>query len=276
MELMEFISRTITLILDLLVRPFGAERHTLGLVWLSLLSGAGMALIFKATTNPSRIRAAKARFRSYIYEMRIYQDSLRAVFVAFFQSLWSNALYVRSILPPLLLLAIPMILIITQLDERYGASHLPVGETTVLTVRLAGDAAPNETDAAITCGNGAKVDAGPVRISGANEISWRVRIEEAGTHEAVLSIGGFEYTVRLVAESAYWMIGRTRGAKALEPFLHPGMPPIPDGSRAEYVHVDYPCASYSLLHWRVHWLVIFLFYTVVGAAAIKLAIGFEI
>lgn len=273
---MEYISKIITLVLDLLVAPFGAERHTLGLVWLSLLSGVGMALVFKATTSGRRIRTAKARFRSYIYEMRIYQDSLRTVFTAFFQSLWSNVLYMRSILPPVLVLVIPMILLITQLDERYGASHLPVGEATVLTVRLSGGADPHETDAALTCGPGAAVDAGPVRIPGTNEISWRVRIEEAGTHEATLSIGTREYTVQLVAEPAYRMIGRTRGAKSLEPLLHPGMPPIPEGSEIEYVHVDYPHASYPLLFWRVNWLLIFLFYSVVGAALVKLLIGFDI
>ena len=211
---MEFISRAITLILDLLVRPFGQERHTLGLVWLSLLSGAAMALIFRATTDPSRIRAAKARFRSYIYEMRLYQESLRAVFAAFFQSLWSNLLYVRSILLPLLILVIPVILLINQMDERYGAANLRVGDSAVLSVLLAGGD-PATTDASLSCGPGAVVDAGPVRVAATNEISWRVRILEEGTHEAALSIDGVTYRLRLVAEASYWRIGRSRGVKAL-------------------------------------------------------------
>ena len=273
---MEFLSSIITTILDLLVAPFGAERHTLGLVWLSLLSGAGMALVFKATINTRSILAAKARFRSYIYEMRIYQDSIRAVFIAFIHSLWSNVIYVRSILPPVLVLVIPTILLLAQLDERYGASHLPVDGTTVLTVRLVGGVDPHEEDAALTCGPGATVDAGPVRIPGTNEISWRVRIDVPGAHEATLSIGGVEYPVRLVAMPAYRMIGRMRGSKSLEPLLHPGMLPIPEKSRIEHVHVNYPSASYPLLFWRVHWLVIFLFYAVVGAAVIKLLVGFDI
>jgi hypothetical protein len=273
---MEFISRMITLILDLLVRPFGAERHTLGLVWLSLLSGAGMALVFRATTDAKRILAAKNRFRSYIYEMRIYQDSLGAVFTAFFQSLWSNILYIRAILPPLLILVIPVILIINQLDERYGSRHLPVGGTTVVTVRLAGGADPHETDADLACGPGATMEAGPVRITGTREISWRVRAEEAGTHGATLSIGGAVYPLRLVAENAHWTIGRARSTKSLEPLIHPGMPPIPDDSKIEHVRVYYPRASYPLLVWRVHWLVVFLFFSIAGAVAIKLLVGFEI
>lgn len=273
---MEFVSRIITIVLDLLVRPFGPERHTLGLVWLSLLSGAGMALVFRATTNRERIRSAKARFRSYIYEMRLYQDSLRIVFTAFFQSLWSNAIYIRSVLLPVLILVIPVILMINQLDERYGASHLRAGDASVISIRLAEGTDPLTTEAALGCSPGASVDAGPVRIPGTEEISWRVRIDEEGTHEATLSIGGGEYSFRLVAEPSHWKIGRSRGTKALEPLLHPAMPPIPDGSGIEHVRVDYPRASYPLLFWRVHWLVIFLVYTVIGAFAVKLTIGLEI
>ncbi|HER43582.1 MAG TPA: hypothetical protein ENO08_03895 [Candidatus Eisenbacteria bacterium] len=273
---MEFISRIITILLDLLVRPFGPIRHTLGLVWLSLLSGAGMALVFRAAAPARSVRAAKNRFKSYIYEMRIYQDSLRAVFGAFARSLWSNLLYIKAILPPILILAVPAILLFYQLDERYGADHLSAGETTVLTVRLSGGADPAETEAALACGPGASVDAGPVRISDTGEISWRLRIEEAGTHRATLSVDGAAYTLRLVADPAFWRIARARGSGPLEPFIHPGAPPIPKGSRIESVRVDYPGASYPLLFWRTHWIVIFLFYTIVGAAAIKLAVGFEI
>ena len=273
---MESISRIITLILDLLVWPFGPERHTLGLVWLSLLSGAGMALVFRTTTDPLKIRAAKNRFRSYIYEMRIYQDSLRAVSVAFYQSLWSNVLYIRAVLPPLLILAIPMILVIAQLDARYGADHLTAGGTTVITLRLAGGTDPFGTGIGITSDSGAVVDAGPVRIPGSSEISWRVRVEEEGTHEASLSADGREYPFRLVAEPSHRSIGRSRGARPFEALLHPGLPPFPDGSGIEYIHVDYSGASYPLLFWRMHWIVIFLFYTVVGAAVIKLTVGLEI
>ncbi len=273
---MEFISRIITLILDLLVRPFGPERHTLGLVWLSLLTGAGMALVFRATASPERVRAAKSRFRSYIYEMRIYQDSLRAVSIAFLQSLWSNILYIRAILPPLLILAIPAILVIYQLDERYGARPLAPGEATVVTARLSGGTNPADTEATLFCGPGASVDAGPVRVPGEREISWRVRIEEAGTHMVTLSIDGASYDARLVAEPAYRAIGREKGSGPLDSFVHPAMPPLPGGSRIESVRIDYPGASYPLLFWRVHWLVIFLVYTVVGAVAVKIAVGFEI
>jgi hypothetical protein len=174
------------------------------------------------------------------------------------------------------ILVLPVILLINQLDERYGAAHLRVGETSVISVRLTGGTDPFTAEAALTCGPGAIMDAGPVRIPGVNEISWRVLVQSDGTHDAELSIEGREYPFRLVAEPAHWKIGRSRGARALDPLIHPSMPPFPDGSGIEQVRVGYPRASYPLLFWRVHWLVIFLVYSVIGAAAIKLLTGFEI
>ena len=273
---MESLSRIVTIVIDLLVRPFGPERHTLGLVWLSLLSGAGMALVFRATARAEAVRAAKARFRSYIYEMRIYKDSPRAVSGAFAGSLRANVSYLRAVLPSLLILAVPVIILIGQLDARYGAGHLHAGDTTVITAMISGAPDTETADATLACGSGARVDAGPVRIPGAGEISWRVRIEERGTHDATIATGRGRYTFRLVAEPAHWIIGRTKGEGPLAALLHPGMPPLPDGSKIERLEIDYPGASYPLLLWRVHWLVIFLVYAAVGALAVKAAIGFEI
>jgi len=42
------------------------------------------------------------------------------------------------------------------------------------------------------------------------------------------------------------------------------------------VRLQYPGASYALLLWRVHWIVMFLISSLIGAVAVKLWIGFEI
>ncbi len=72
------------------------------------------------------------------------------------------------------------------------------------------------------------------------------------------------------------MIGGARGSSFIEPLLHPALPPIPDGSPIESVTLRYPPARYPLFFWRVHWIVAFLFYSLVAAAAVKLVVGFEI
>jgi hypothetical protein len=274
---MNAISKIITTIFDVLLVPISGTHHTLGLVWLSLLTGAGMAFVFKVTSDGRAVRRSKDRFKSYILEMRIYRDDLGTVLGAFFRALWSNVLYLGSILKPLLVLVIPVVIVFLQLDERYARSHLDPGSSTLVTVRLAEGLDPRALDASITPGSGAVVDAPPVLISETREIAWRMRINSTGTPTAVLSVAGTKYALPVVAEPSYRMIGHRRSkAKFFEPLVHPALPAIPGGSPIESVRVQYPSASYPLLFWDVHWIVIFIVYSLIAAIAIKLIFGFEI
>jgi hypothetical protein len=274
---MNAVSKIITTVLDVLLVPFGRAQHTLGLVWLSLLTGVAMAYVFKATSDERAIRRAKNRFTSYILEMRIYQDDLRVVFGSFFRALSANVLYLRSILKPVLVLIIPVVLVFMQLDERYGRSQLSPGSTTVLTLRLARGADLYEPGVSIACSPGAAVDAGPVRIFDTREIAWRIRIASPGTHSATIVAGGFQYSLPIVAEPSYRMIGHSRSTSPFfEPLLHPALPAISRGSPIESVRIHYPGASYPFLFWDVHWIVLFIVYSLIAALAMKLIVGFEI
>ena len=272
---MNAISKIITTILDVLLVPFGDTHHTLGLVWLSLLTGAAAAYAFKITSDARAVRKAKDRFKSYILEMRIYRDDLATVLGAFSGALWSNVFYLRSILKPLLVIIVPIAVVFLQLDERYGRSNLTPGSSTLVTVRLAEGLDPRALDASITPGTGAVLDAPPVRIRETGEIAWRMRIDSTGTH--TIAVGETEYALPIVAEPSYRMIGHRRSSsKFFDSIVHPALPPIPGGSHIESVRVWYPSASYPLLLWNVHWIVIFIVYSLISAAAVKLLLGFEI
>jgi hypothetical protein len=274
---MNLLSKIITALFDVLTGAFGAAHHTLGLVWLSLLTGAGMAYVFKLTSDGRAVRKAKDRFKSYILEMRIYQDDLGAVFGAFFKALWSNFLYLRSILKPILVLAIPVVIVFLQLDARYGRSHLTPGSVTLVTVRLVEGKDPFAAAVSISPGPGAAVDAPPVRIGEAREITWRLRIDSTGTHYAAVSSEGSEYSLPIVAEPSHYMIGNGRSRTPFfEPLVHPALPVIPSASPIESVRIQYPAASYPFLFWNVHWIVIFIVYSLIAALAVKLLVGFEI
>ena len=274
---MDLISKIITSVINLLLIPFGRTHHTLGLAWLSLLTGVGMAYVFKTTSNQEKIRKTKDRFKSFILEMRIYQDDLCAIIAAFFNALGTNLVYLRLILKPFLVIIIPVVIIFMQLDERFGRSHMLPGSTTILTVRLVDGADPYEISSSIKCGPEVSVDAGPLRIRDKRELNWRIRVDSPGTHTIMLSIDGQEYKVSLVAEPAHKMIGHSRSASPfIESFLHFALPPIPGNSPIKTVRLRYPSASYKLLFWSVHWIVIFLVYSLIGAVAMKLIVGFEI
>ncbi len=274
---MDSISKIITGFFDLLVLPFGRTHHTLALVWLSLLTGVGMAYVFKLTSNQKKIKRAKDRFKSYILEMRIYQDDLGAVIRAFFRALIANFGYLAQTLRPLLVLIVPVVIIFMQLDERYARGHMPVGSTSLLTVGLESGTDPFEKNLDLQCSEGVSIDAGPVRIHETNEIDWRLRIISPGTHTVSVTVDGHSYEAPVIAEPLHQMVGHKRSASSIiEAFLHPALPPIPKHSLITLVHLRYPGVSYPMLFWDVHWIVIFIIYSLIGAIVIKLLVGFEI
>jgi|GEM_PF-144962 len=274
---MEYIAKIINLIMDIVLVPAGKTHHAFGLAWLSVLTGIGMAYVFKATSSQQRIKAAKNRFKARILEMRIYQDDLFSILAAFFGSLRANLWYLSLTLKPLFIMIVPVIIIFMQMDERYARVNFSPGDETILSVRLAGGSDPMSDAVTFECGEGVSVAAGPVRIPKLGEIDWRLRIDSPGTHTLTLSAGGETYRIPVIAEKSHRFVGAHRQASSvIEPLLHPGLPPIPQGSAIEAVRIEYPGTSYAFLYWHFHWIVIFVIYSLLGALAMKRLIGFEI
>lgn len=274
---MDATATVITHIVDVLVLPFGRTHHTLQLVWLSLLTGVGMALVFKITSSQKTIKRTKDRFKARILEMRLYQDDPVLIFRGFGGALKNNLFYLGTIFVPFLIMIVPVAIVFTQLDQRYSRSYLTPGSTARLSVQLREAFDPFTTPVELHIEGGASAPGKPVRDLVTRETDWKIHVDAGGTPQITLYAKGASYSFPLVAESAYRMVGTERRAAALfEPILHPALPPIPPDSPFQRVSVEYPTASHWLLGWHAHWIVIFLVYSFVAALAMKVLAGIEI
>ncbi len=274
---MDATATVITHIIDVLVLPFGRTHHTLQLVWLSVLTGVGMAYVFKITSSQKAIKRTKDRLKARILEMRLYQDDAVLIFRGLGGALKNNALYLTTIFVPFLIMIVPVAIVFTQLDQRFSRSYLTPGSTALLSVQLRDVLDPFTTPVEIHIEGGASPIGKPVRDLVTRETDWKILVDTGGMPQVTLYAKGASYSFPLVAESTYRMIGTERRASALfEPILHPGLPPIPPDSPFERVRVEYPPASHWLLGWHVHWIVIFLVYSMLAAFAIKVLAGIEI
>lgn len=252
------------------------SHHTVALVVLSLLTGVLMAFVFKWTSNPRAIKTAKDRLKARILEMRIYQDDPLLILRAFGGTLKSNGVYLSKLLRPVIFLVPPVMIVFMQMDARYSHRPLSEGSQTILSVTLADGTDPYTTPITLETPPGVVAETKPVRVAGPPEVDWRLRITEAGTHTIAVKVAGEAYTFPLVAGPAYRMIGAARHRDGLmEPLLHPALPAIPDQAPIAGVSLRYPSASYPLLAWNVHWIVVFLAYSLIAAIALKFIIKFE-
>ena len=108
---MDYVNAALRPLFDLLLFPFRGLPAIVGVTLVSLVAAIGMLLLFKATSNQTAIDRVKRKIHAGLFEIRLFNDDLRAIFRAIGQILKHNAVYVGYamlafvwILPPLVLM----------------------------------------------------------------------------------------------------------------------------------------------------------------------------
>jgi len=125
----------ISRVFDLLFAPFPA-RSWLGMIIVSALTGVVLLFVFRYTSNQRGIRAAKDRILSHLLEVVLYRDELRVVLRAQARLAKDNLRYLGHALVPLCFMMVPVLVLLIQIDLRYGHRPLGDGESTILAVKL--------------------------------------------------------------------------------------------------------------------------------------------
>ena len=271
-----FFSQIVTRLFDVIVVPFGDHR-TVALSVISLLTGVAMIFVFKATSNQRRIKETRDRFKARILEMRLYQDDIVLIHKALFAALATNLTYLRASIKPILVLVAFVFVIFIQLDERYGRRALEPGEKALLSVTLKDGLDPMRVPVDLAMGEGLSTDSRPVRSGAERQIFWRIRADQPGTHDIDIEVYDKNYRFPVRAERSNATLGHVRVALSWSNvLLFPSLPRIPAESPIKKVELRYPRATYPLLVWKTHWLVVFIVFSFIGALIPKFLFGIQI
>ena len=134
----------------------------------SLIYGFAAALVFRRFSDRLSIHQTLNRMMAHVMEFRLFINSPVLVLRAQRDLLRENLRLLRLVLRPSAILAFVFIILFPQLDAIYGHAPLAVGEPSVVTARLDGNAAL-EAPAGIT------VDTPGIRVIHDRHVSWRVR-----------------------------------------------------------------------------------------------------
>ena len=262
---MHSLSRILTFVFDGLVLPFGSHR-LLALFVLSALAGAGLAFLFRATSDQARIRRARDVFKARVLEMRIYPDDFVLISKALAGALASQLTYLRVALKPILIVLVVALPVYFQLEARFAAAPLSPGDRALVTVTLKEGLDVRTVPSTLTANGRIEVDPRPVRVAATREVVWRTSVAEAGTSGLVLTVFDRPYEFSVRASRGSGVIGRARSAHGVgDALIHPGLPAIPDDSPVAALRVGYADASYRFMGRRMGWLSVFLIGSFVGA-----------
>src|SRR5688500_5888155 len=157
--------------------PFRSLPPIVGLSVVSLVAAIGMLLVFRATSNQPAIAAVKRRIHAGIFEIRLFNDDLRAICRAQFDILRHNLTYLRLSLAPMVWMLVPLVLLLAQLQFYYGYDGFGPGQSAVVKVRLKEAASPATGTApaiALDVPAGLRVETPLVWIPSEREAAWRV------------------------------------------------------------------------------------------------------
>src|SRR5882762_9242188 len=108
---------------------------------ISALGGILLVWIFGKVSNQAAIQKTRNRLSAELIALRLFKDDLRVFFGIQGQVLVWTLKYLRHSLVPMLILMVPALIILIQLNLHYGLRPLAIGESALVKVKLRDPAA---------------------------------------------------------------------------------------------------------------------------------------
>ncbi len=266
---MWYFNHIIIKLVDAILFPFKSLHPLLTLTILSIAVGIVFILIFRSTSDQNKIREKKEQIQGYMMEMRLFKDNPRILLSAFGNIICNNLSYIKYALKPLLVMSIPVIIILIHLDAWYGYMPLKKGDSVILSVKTRGIIKSHDK-VEIIVSDGIVVETPPIWIPDANEVDWRIRVDEWGEHVLKLNIQGRIYEKNIMVSEKLNRVSRIKASSGLwNNIFNLGERPIPENDGIQEIAVHYPLRMYEIFGWKMHWMVIFFILTIISGFTLK-------
>jgi len=268
---MWIVNSVIDKLFEVIFLPFRSLSPWVGMILISLLTGFLMLLIYRHTSNQAGIRAVKDKIKAHLLEIRLYKDNMSVSLRAEGNIVLANFRYIGYALKPLLVMIVPVLLILIQLNFWFAYKSLEPGETAILKVTLDPGKNPPDYDATISPSPAFEVETPALRIDEDNTINWRLRVKEKGVHSIQLTLGALTVSKDIaVGQKPLSRLSPLRVKRnVFEELLYPTEKPLPGGTPVKSIEVTYPSKSLSLFGWHIHWLIVFFALSIILGFAFK-------
>jgi uncharacterized membrane protein (DUF106 family) len=269
---MSAVNRVLDSVFDAALRPLGALPPLASLAVVSLVTAMAMLLVVRRTSNQSALEEVKRQIHAALFEIRLFNDDLRAIFRAQAEMLRHNMTYLRLSLAPMLWMIVPFVLVVAQLQFQYGYDGLEAGQPVLVTAHLR-----SSQPASLEAPPGIRADTDAVWFPAASDVIWRITPQSAGDYELRLHIGGRTFTKTLHVSSRVARRSPSRlEAGFVNELLYPAEPPLPADAAVASIAIRYPERDIHVLGWGMNWMVVFFVLSIVFAFALRKPFGVTI
>jgi hypothetical protein len=172
-------------------------------------------------------------------------------------------------LRPVLILALPMIILFSILEPFYGKAPLPVGQAAIVTVKLRHPAGALLAAPILQAPKGINVETPAVRMQETGQIAWRIRAEKPASGLLRIVFPTEIATKKIASGSRPAFLSTKRVPLSWQLLFHPAEEPLSDGN-VEWILVDYPPRTIEWLGLHLPWFIwLFMFSTITAIALLR-------
>jgi uncharacterized membrane protein (DUF106 family) len=264
---MTLLNRLLNSIFDLVLRPLEPLGIVASLAVVSLVTAVAILLVVRAVSNQRALAAIKRQIHADLFEIRLFNDDVRAILRAELDILRHNATYLRLSLVPMIWILVPAALAAAQLQAYYGYAGVDIGRPVLVTAQFKSGSQPL---AELNAPAALRIETPAVLLPALNQVVWRIVATAPGDYEVRLRIADAEYVKTLHVAGVLARHSPVRLApRLLDEVAYPSEAPLPDGAPISMIRVDYPQPGIQVFGRRIHWMVIYIALSVVFAVLLR-------
>jgi hypothetical protein len=241
----------------------------------SVVIGLATVIVFRYASDQKAIHRTKDGFKAHLLALRLFQDQIPIVLRSYGRILLAISRYLRLAIWPLLLTAIPLALVIAQLDRYLGSVPLKAGQTFLVKARVNDPETLRATSLQLPYGLRASAPA--VHVPAENTVVWRVAAETDGDYNVRVQTASQVFSKRVIVASGLERLSpiRLRGCFWERIFLS-GEPALPKNASVASIEVEYPSRNIAFAGFAWNWMWLLFVSTVAAGFAFKSILGIEI
>jgi len=271
-------------IIDFLFLPLQNLTPIWELAFATLVLTVFALLVYKFTSNQKGIKKAKEKIKAHFLEVFLFIDEPILILKAQAQIMANGLKYLGYALVPLIIMFLPVLLVLINMEHRYHPRPLQAEESFLLKIKLK-EQFPGWQDAIfMQFSQELVLTSAPLRFLSQEqkgkiypEIDYRFKVERKGKYEIKLKVAGKEsIKIKVYAESDKRVrLAPIEGAGFGLNFWHPGTGLIKKDSLIQSIEITYPKQELNLLGWETYWGWQFLGLMIIFAIALKPVIRVE-
>ena len=241
----------------------------------SLVMGLVTVLAFHYLSDRVKLHRAKELLGAHLLALRLFQDQIPVVVRSYGLILLATARYLRVVLRPVLITALPLVLIFSQMDRFLGSVPVKTGETFLVKAKMASPDAVGS--ASLQLPQGLSASAPPVHIPAEDMVIWRVQAQHDGHYVVNVQLPAASFAKHVVVSNRLARLSpiRLRG-RWWERILVSAEPSLPGNGGISSIEVEYPARTIAFAGIAWNWIWLLLLLSLASGFVFKTALGIEI